>query len=121
VSHPLRTVDDMGKHTDVVTYPRHESPFGDALPVAGYIHRVARPEAPGGVATIVIDSVEVLGEEVRAVVTTWDGPLAPVPDLGGPTGPFDWAEEAAPSQTELFPVDPVDRHRRSHPAGGAGA
>ena len=44
----------MGKHTDVVTYPRDESPFGDELPVPGFIHRIPRPWAHGGVATMVI-------------------------------------------------------------------
>jgi hypothetical protein len=68
----------MGKHTDVVTYPRAESPFGTELPVPGFIHRVPRPGAHGGVATMVIESVEVDGDAVRATITTYDGPLCPV-------------------------------------------
>ena len=70
----------MGKHTDVVTYPRHESPFGDELPVPGFIHRVPRPTAHGGVATMVIEAVELVGDDIRATITTYDGPLCPVTD-----------------------------------------
>ncbi len=68
----------MGKHTDVVTYPLRQSPFGDEIPVAGFIHRVPRPTAPGGVATMVIESVEIVGDDIRATITTYDGPLCPV-------------------------------------------
>jgi hypothetical protein len=68
----------MGKHTDVVTYPRHENPFGDELPVPGFVHRVRRPSAHGGVATMVIEAIEVVGDDVRATITTYDGPLCPV-------------------------------------------
>lgn len=68
----------MGKHTDVVTYPCDESPFGDELPLPGFIHRIPRPWAHGGVATMVIESVEVVGDDVRATITTYDGPLCPV-------------------------------------------
>jgi hypothetical protein len=60
----------MGKHTDVVTYPRDESPFGDELPLPGFIHRIPRPWAHGGVATMVIESVELVGDDVRATITT---------------------------------------------------
>jgi hypothetical protein len=68
----------MGKHTDVLTYTRSQSPFGDELPMPGFIHRVHRPGARGGVATLVVEAVEVDGEEVRATITTYDGPLCPV-------------------------------------------
>ncbi len=69
----------MHRHTDVVTYHRSQSPFGDELPVAGFVHRVERPGAPGGIATLVIESVEVTGDEVVATITTYEGPLCPVP------------------------------------------
>lgn len=107
----------MGKHIDVVTYRRDESPFGEQLPVPGYIHRVPRPEAHGGVATLVVESVEMVGDEVRAVVVTWDGPLCPLPCGDELVGPFGWADDEPPAQAELFPADPVDDGRRSHPAG----
>jgi hypothetical protein len=68
----------MGKHTDVLTYTRSQSPFGDELPMPGFIHRVHRPGARGGMATLVVEAVEVDGEEVRATITTYDGPLCPV-------------------------------------------
>lgn len=107
----------MGKHIDVVTYRRDESPFGDELPVPGYIHRVPRLGAPADVATMLVESVVVDGDEVRAVVVTWDGPLCPVPAGDDLAAPFDWAEDAPPLQAELFPTGPAEGSRRSHPAG----
>jgi hypothetical protein len=68
----------MAKRTDVLTFRRSASPFGDELPVPGFVHRVERPDARGGVATLVIDAVEVVGDQVRATITTYDGPLCPV-------------------------------------------
>ena len=55
----------MGKQIDVVTYRRDESPFGDQLPVPGYIHRVHRPGAPGQVVTMLVESVEVTDGVLR--------------------------------------------------------
>jgi hypothetical protein len=107
----------MGKHIDVVTYRLDESPFGDELPVPGYIHRVHRPGAPGKVATMLVESVEVIDGEVRAVVTTWDGPLCLVPagdDLDELTDPL---PHDVPGQGALFSPVHDDHSRRSHPAG----
>jgi hypothetical protein len=100
----------MGKHTDVVTFRRDESPFDDELPVPGYIHRVPRPGAPGGVATMIIDAVEVVGDAITATVTTYEGPLCPVPCAG-------IVEGVATEQAELFPTASGDDTRRSHPSG----
>jgi len=104
----------MGKHTDVVTYPRDESPFGDELPVPGFIHRVPRPWAHGGVATMVIEAVELVGDDVHATITTYDGPLCPVG-----VSAVDAAVEAAPdvAGTSLVGGEWAAA-RRSHPAGG---
>jgi hypothetical protein len=102
----------MGKHTDVVTYHRDESPFGEELPVPGYIHRVPRAGAPGGVATMVIERVEVVDDTVTAAITTYDGPLCPVPVSA--LGPID---DEVSSQAELFPEVASEESRRSHPAG----
>ncbi len=108
----------MGKHIDVVTYRLDESPFGDELPVPGYIHRVHRPGAPGQVVTMLVESVEVTDGEVRAVVTTWDGPLCPVPAGADLDELFDGAlADEAPVQGALFSSDHGDHSRRSHPAG----
>lgn len=115
----------MGKHTDVVTYPSDESPFGGELPVPGFIHRARRPGARGDVVTLVVEGVEVVDGEVHATVSTWDGPLCPVPSPAVPAdttpdGPV--AVDPGPSrQASLFtaPVatSPADGARRSHPAG----
>ena len=107
----------MGKHIDVVTYRLDESPFGDELPVPGYIHRVSRPGAPGQVATMLVESVEVTDGEVRAVVTTWDGPLCPVPAGSDLEHDPDLPTGDAPTQGALFTADHDDDPRRSHPAG----
>ena len=104
----------MGKHTDVVTYHRDESPFGEELPVPGYIHRVPRAGAPGGVATMVIERVEIVDDTVTASITTYDGPLCPVPATT--PGPVDDDEDDA-TQAELFPDIASEQARRSHPAG----
>lgn len=83
------------------------------LPVPGYIHR-PRPDVHGGVATLVVESVDVVGDEVRAVVVTWDGPLCPLPSGDELVGPFDWADDEAPTQAEVcsWPPPPT-------PAAGA--
>jgi hypothetical protein len=102
----------MGKHTDVVTYHRDESPFGEELPVPGYIHRVPRPGAPGGVATMVIERVEIVDDTVTASITTYDGPLCPVP-----ASALGVADDDIETQVELFPDVASEQARRSHPAG----
>jgi hypothetical protein len=60
-----------------------------------------------------------VGDEVRAVVITWDGPLCPLPCGDELVGPFDWADDEPPAQAELFPAapPPIGRARHSHPAG----
>ena len=68
----------MVKHVDVISYCRSDSPFGDEEPVIGFVHRVARAEARGGVATLVIEAIEVDGDNVRATIATYDGPLCSV-------------------------------------------
>jgi hypothetical protein len=68
----------MSKRTDVLTFRRGEGPFGDELPLVGFVHRVPRPGAHGGVATLVVEAVELDGDDVRTTITTYDGPLCPV-------------------------------------------
>ena len=103
----------MGKHTDVVTYPRDESPFGTELPVPGFIHRVPRPGAHGGVATMVIEAVELDGDDVRATITTYDGPLCLV--HSSPSAPTAGVAEAPTLFEADAPAGSPDP-RRSHPA-----
>ena len=67
---------------------------------------------------MLVESVEVIDGEVRAVVTTWDGPLCPVPSGADLDDLLDEPPDDAPTQGALFSPTTATTPAGAIPRGG---